>query len=183
MENNTNIDNLKELFKDFSYKRQLMQTPESFESIYSKIKPREFILIADEKTIKEAIRERLKTELFNKINGGHIRQTDLSKEHLRFDMSGYGVEEYGSYMRNLDILKLFADFGIWDYVAYVYLDAYKGIMTLYWKWWNAPNGVEDGNFSTEDEFSGYTTTEIIYEIIKKLSIEPRKENWKPRRFF
>jgi len=88
----------------------------------SQIKMRDFIVSASEKEIKDAIRERLTVEL-HKRNGNHIRHADLSKDHLRFDMSGYGSEDNDCYFNNLEILKLFADFGIWDFVSYLYLDA------------------------------------------------------------
>ena len=159
----------------------------------SQIEKRDFIMRASEKEIKDAIRERLTSELRKRV-GDHVRHGDLSKDHLRFDMSGYGLGDNDCYFHNLEILKLFSDYGIWDYVSYLYLDAYKGTITLHWGWWDnsVPNDWEIdvdrsycsiGNFSTEDMYCGWTTTDIIYDIINRVSIEPRKFGWNVRRFF
>lgn len=160
----------------------------------SYLEMREFILRATDDEIKNSIRERLHMALIQKIGSSHVRHADLSKDHLRFEMSGYGLGDNDCYFDNLEILKLFADYGIWDYVSYLYLDAYKGIMTLHWGWWanSIPKDWEIrdhvsygsvGNYSTEDMYSGWTTTDIIFDIIKRVSIEPRAHNWKTRRFF
>jgi len=155
----------------------------------SYLEPREFIMKASEDEIKDFIRERLSRELNRKL-GSHLRNKDvkelLKSEHLRFDMSGYGAGDNDCYFNNFEILKLFSDCGIWDFVSYLYLDAYKGTMTLYWGWWensvprNSPTLL--ANNTTEDKYQCWTTTEIIYDIILKLSIEPREQEWNTRRF-
>lgn len=149
----------------------------------SQLETRELIMRMSDDQLEEYVRDHLKFLLHQKYKGltDHLRHIDgLSDEHLRLDMSGYGTDEDNScYFRNLNILKGFRNFGIWDFVSYLYLDAYKGTVTLYWKWWNNPE-LDVDNY--ELEFTGDTTTEIITEIIKKLSIEPRRKGWITRRF-
>lgn len=144
------------------------------------IENRDFIQRASEENIKKNIRERLTLELRSRV-AGHVVHSDLSKDHLRFDMSGYGRPGYNDcYFDNLEILKLFTDYGIWDFVEFLYLDAYKGNMKLCWKWWI--NSTNDESYH-ELDLSCLTTTEIIYQIIKTLSVEPRELGWDERRFF
>jgi hypothetical protein len=79
-------------------------------------------------------------------------------ERKRFDMSGYDSEKTGdSTTKNMDVLNTFAFLGIYDYTHYLFLDFYKGTPTLYMRYFNDS---EDLAF----EFSGYTTSEIIYEV-------------------
>jgi hypothetical protein len=59
-------------------------------------------------------------------------------------------------------------------------------MVLYWKWWenSVPNNeLSEICYDTGYNFDGLTTTDIIYNIIRILSIEPRKKNWGIRRFY
>ncbi len=139
--------------------------------------------------IKEFIRERL---AFDKSLLKHFRTIDAYQvkaiEHYRFDMSGYGDGDNDCYFENLEILKKFADCGIWDYVAYLYLDAYKGTMTLYWGWWenSTPKNTKKMYLAfntTEDTYSGMGTVDIIHDIIMKLYVIPTKQGWTPRRFY
>ena len=139
---------------------------------------REKLLTMSEDELRSFVKERLTVEFQKKVDD-HIRHCDISKEHLRFDMSGYGIGDNDCYFHNLEIVKLFADCGIWDHVAFLYLDAYKGTMKLYWKWWC---GDEDDH-DTDDQYSGESTTNIIMDIITMMYILPTKKGWKSRRFF
>jgi hypothetical protein len=85
---------------------------------------------------------------------------EFSKEHRRFDMSGYEGKTGDCTLQNLAIVNEFADLGIYDYTSYLFLDFYKGIGTLYYQYFG------DSSNQTE-ELSGSGTTEIIYEIFKK----------------
>ena len=88
--------------------------------------------------------------------------------HKRFNMSGYedlfnGIDREASYtgrcvLSNLEVLNTFADLGIYNYTDYLYLDFYKGIGTLYFRY------LGHNEMNREEDFGGYGTTDIIYEI-------------------
>lgn len=110
--------------------------------------------------VAEFIRQRL---AFNDNISNHLRHVDkeaFKKEHRRFEISGYESKTGQCTVENLAILNLFADLGIYDYTSYLFLDFYKGQPTLYLKYFH-------DNDNLEFEFSGYGTTEIIYQIFQK----------------
>ncbi len=110
--------------------------------------------------IFEFIRKRLS---FDDDIQGRLRYVDkelFSKEHKRFEMSGYEVKTGECTKNNLEILNVFADIGIYDYTSYLFLDFYKGIGTLYFQYFS-----ESENHKLE--FGGSGTTEIIYAIFQK----------------
>jgi len=72
--------------------------------------------------------------------------------HLRFDMTGYSVGN------NNAILGKFEFLGIYDGVDYLFIKFHKGTPEIY-------IGCNDENLLF-DNWSGYTTSEIIYEIFK-----------------
>lgn len=112
---------------------------------------------------KEEVAQFIKQRLaFNNISS-HLRHVDkemFTKEHRRFEMSGYESKTGQCTVENLAILNLFADLGIYDYTSYLFLDFYKGQPTLYLKYFHE-------NENLEFEFSAYGTTEIIYEIFER----------------
>lgn len=89
-----------------------------------------------------------------------IRKPTERNEHLRFDMSGYESENGKCTIDNQFILNKFAYLGIYDYTDYLFLDFYKGCGTLYYKYFSTDE-------NKEENFGGYGTTEIIYEIFKR----------------
>ena len=108
--------------------------------------------------ILEFIRQRLS---FSDIEC-HLRNVNkesFRKEHKRFEMSGYESETGQCTKFNMEILNEFADLGIYDYTSYLFLDFYKGIGTLYFKYF-----CSDEN--QELELAGDGTTEIIYKIFQ-----------------
>lgn len=112
------------------------------------------------KEIKKIIEERLKfnkkeSNLFSMFRNTEIGWDSMMKEHHRFNMSGYG---YTPTSDTQEILSKFEDLGIYDYTHYLFLDFYKGSVTLYMKYWNSE---EDLNI----ELHGYGTKDIIYEIL------------------
>lgn len=145
----------------------------------SKLETRKLLLQMPDNDIEDYIRERLISELKKRI-GEHVKYADF-REHIRFDMSGYGIGDNDCYFNNLDILKLFTDCGIWDYVTYLYLDAYKGDMILYWRWW-LNSSYDQTSYTSGTELQAKTTTEIIVWIIKTLFLEPIGKGWTTRRF-
>jgi hypothetical protein len=78
---------------------------------------------------------------------------------LRFEMSGYDSGTGTTTVNNQAILNRFAKFGIYDYTHYLFLDFYKGVGSLYLKYWDTGEIVE-----IEDKFCGWTTSEIIAQI-------------------
>ena len=106
--------------------------------------------------LESFVRERLKFDR-HELEGLNI---DGDKEpHRRFDMSGYG-ENGSCHIYNTKILNLFADCGIYDRMKFLYLDAYKGGMTLHYATWD-----EDEFRCDKEEYAGLGTVEIIIEIL------------------
>lgn len=97
-------------------------------------------------------------------------QKDI-RNHMRFEMSGYESETGECTLWNQSLVNRFADLGIYDSVSYLFLDFYKGQPTLYYQHWTSP-------LNKEMEMSGYTTSEIIYEILKATCLS---DNGKRRR--
>ena len=106
------------------------------------------------------IRQRLS---FNKNVTSSMRYLEsdqVEKQHKRFEMSGYESKTGECTVWNTSVLNEFADLGIYDYTSYLFLDFYKGMPTLYLKYFQKN---EDLEF---DEWGGFGTTEIIYEIFQ-----------------
>ena len=89
----------------------------------------------------------------------HAKKDDLAKEHRRFEMSGNESKTGWCTVFNTAILNEFADLGIYNYTSYLFLDFHNGTPTIYLKYF-----LEDENL--EYTFNGYTTTEIIFEILE-----------------
>jgi len=115
------------------------------------------------KLSKDEILDFIRKELsFSEISK-HLRGDCLEllkKEHKRFEMSGYEGKTGECTVSNINILNEFAYLGIYDYTTYLFLDFYKGTPTLYYQYWGSTS-------NEEEDFGGYTTTELIYEIFKK----------------
>jgi len=90
----------------------------------------------------------------------NVESDQVEKQHKRFEMSGYESKTGQCTVWNTSVLNEFADLGLYDYTSYLFLDFYKGMPTLYLKYFQEN---EDLEF---DEWGGYGTTEIIYEIFK-----------------
>lgn len=89
----------------------------------------------------------------------HVDRSLFEKEHYRFEMSGDDDDTGENVIHNQFILNKFAYLGIYNYVSYLHLHFYKGHPTLHLKYY-----LEDENL--EYDLAGYTTSEIIYEILK-----------------
>ena len=74
-------------------------------------------------------------------------------------MSGNESKTGWSTVFNIAILNEFADLGIYNYTSYLFLDFHNGTPTIYLKYF-----LEDENL--EYTFNGYTTTEIIFEVLE-----------------
>jgi hypothetical protein len=108
--------------------------------------------------IMDFIRKRLS---FDEGTESSIRHSETDRiQHKRFDMSGYESKTGQCTVWNTSVLNEFADLGIYDYTSYLFLDFYKGTPTLYLKYFNGNENLEF------DEWGGYGTTEIIYEIFE-----------------
>ena len=118
------------------------------------------------------LQQQTKEEVFNFIRKrlafkeewtSQLRYIDpdvISKQHRRFDMSGYETKGGTGTMLNLSIVNEFADLGIYDYTSSLLLDFYKGTPTLSLKYL-------DSNEFIEEDFTGYGTVEIIYKIFER----------------
>lgn len=107
----------------------------------------------------------------------------------RFEMSGYdncyegrnrNIGKRGScVVHNTELLNRFAEYGIYEYTEYLYLDFYKGNPTLHFKYWNEEFSrdviIDDsvkwkriyGSMGRLDNnMPGWTTTEIIQRIFE-----------------
>lgn len=101
----------------------------------------------------------LKDLTSNEVKDYIRKKLTVDKFKHRFEMSGYENKTGETTIGNLNIINKFASLGIYDYTHYLYLDFYKGTPTLYLKYWGSDK-------NEEFEFSGFTTSEIIYEIFK-----------------
>jgi hypothetical protein len=110
--------------------------------------------------VMDFIRERLAFKDDIKSQLRTVKEEDFSKEHRRFQMSGYEGKTGECTLHNLAILNEFADLGIYDYTSYLFLDFYKGCGTLYYQYFG-------NSTNQEEELGGITTTEIVYIIFGK----------------
>lgn len=114
------------------------------------------------------IRQRLSSEESEIGSLRKLESDKVEKKHKKFDMSGYETKPGYCTVWNTSLLNEFADIGLYDYTSYLFLDFYKGIPTLYLKYFQKDENLEF------DEWGGFGTTEIIYEIFK-LTIFSDKE--------
>jgi hypothetical protein len=88
----------------------------------------------------------------------------------RFEMSGYNNYSSGRnrnhgergscVVHNTELLLRFAKYGLYEHFNFLYLDFYKGTPIIYYQYWN------DEVMHVNDQYSGYTTTEIIFKIFE-----------------
>ena len=131
-----------------------------YENTLNKSRTVEMLKKQSKEDVFDFIRQRL---VFDENLLGQLRHIDkgeMRKEHRRFEMSGYENEKGQCTVFNISILNEFADLGIYDYTDYLFLDFYKGTPTLYLRYFQS-------NEEIEEEFNGYGTVEIIYEIFEK----------------
>lgn len=163
-----NISEMEKMFaeRDFKYRAEEIATTLKYDN--KEFKP-ELLSKWDENQIKNFIRERLRIVEPETIRRD-VRSKGsteeyitfleiLTKQHKRFEMSGYETKTGQSVVRTQEILNLFADLGIYNYVTYLFLDFYKGVPMLFLRYWN-----QDENL--EFDLGGYGTVDIIYEIFK-----------------
>ena len=94
------------------------------------------------------------------LRSGEYFRISESRGGLAFEMSGYDSKKPGDcHKYNQYILSLFSDLDLARNMKLMYLDFYKGIGTFQYIYWN------DDKLQ-EVSLAGYTTTEIIYIIIK-----------------
>jgi len=106
------------------------------------------------------IRERLAFDQGTLNSLRQLNNEQKGNEHKRFEMSGYESKTGQCTLWNTSVLNTFADLGIYDYTSYLFLDFYKGIPTLYLKYFYENENIEI------DDLSGCGTTEIIYKIFE-----------------
>ena len=115
------------------------------------------------------IRQRLSFNENVKSSMRYLESDQIEKQHKRFEMSGYESKTGECTVWNTSLLNEFADLGIYDYTSYLFLDFYKGMPTLYLKYFQRN---EDLEF---DEWSGFGTTEIIYEIFQLTILSDKRK--------
>ncbi len=92
----------------------------------------------------------------------------ILKDNAKFEMSGYEEITGECTRHNLNILDIFAEFGIYDYTNYLFLDFYKGSAILYLQYF-----YEEENLKFD--FSGYGTTEIIFNILTLTTLSGKRK--------
>jgi len=104
----------------------------------------------------------------------YIKRFEDDKEfieyHDRFEMSGYEANPGECTLHNQAILNKFAFLGIYDYTDYLFLDFYKGCGTLYLQYFQT-----EERYSSEDSFSGLSTSQIIYEVFRVTIFSDKRE--------
>jgi hypothetical protein len=107
-------------------------------------------------SINQSLKEMAKEDVQDFIRG--IRS---SNELGSFDFSGYESITGVCTLGNMKILNAFAFLGIYDYTEFLFLDFYKGIPRLYFKYW-----CDEKYQNHEDDLIGSSTSEIIYKIFE-----------------
>lgn len=133
----------------------------------TKITTRDLIKNMSPSELETFVRKRLQYDQHQRSEFRPDENPNPKIQHRRFDMSGYGDDNNSCYIHNFNILNLFRDCGIYDSVSYLYLDAYKGTVTVYYKWFN-------GNDNHEKDYAGSGTVEIIISLLQALSINCKK---------
>ena len=82
----------------------------------------------------------------------------------RFEMSGYNIIDTNVEIHNRSILDKFAFLGIYDYTNFLYLDFFKGTVTLFYRYFRY--SFEEDVIVNAIDLTGYSTTEIIYKIFE-----------------
>lgn len=108
------------------------------------------------------VREYLKTIPFDESKFGKykIHQRHEREFHVRFEMSGYNVDEIPTVVINTNILLLFAKFGIFDYTDFLCIDFHKGTGTLYYK-------ESYDSELIEIDYTSFSTCAIIADIFER----------------
>lgn len=149
----------------------------------------------DQKTIKEIIsntevkafdmREKIKTMsdveldqyILARLGFDGTYDEDGRTNHLRFDMSGM-CERFSWLKESREIINLFIDCGIYDRVVFIHVDAYKGGVHLFYKWWDDNDYLyTDGETSVGVmDLTNMGTRDIIKRIIKFFCIENKDKS-------
>lgn len=123
------------------------------------------VTLSDLKKMKEEqIKSFIRQKLSFKDMEDDIRYLDkelLKKEHKRFDMSGCQESPWKCVVKNQNILLEFAYLGIYDAMDYLFLNTWKGSVTLFYK-----DSIHNAKHE-EVSLSGLGTVDIIYEIFKR----------------
>lgn len=120
---------------------------------------------------KEDLENKTKEEILDLIRF-ELALGGAKDERLRFGMTGFDEETVGDcVVSNLNIVNRFADLGIYVDVEYLFLKFYKGTGRLYYRYTR-------GTENHEEELSGYTTSEIIFRILKATIFTSRDEQGK-----
>ena len=87
-------------------------------------------------------------------------QFEHRKNRLRFEMDTLHDEKSEDVEKNQFIIDLFQNLGIYNYTHYLNLKFHKGNPIISYRYYGDFNEYEN------NDFGGYTTSEIIYEIFK-----------------
>lgn len=131
-----------------------------YESTLNKDQTAEMLKRKSKEDVFNFIRKRLAFDEHLVSQVRHVDPNKMKKEHRRFEMSGYESRKGECTVSNISILNEFADLGIYDYTDYLFLDFYKGTPTLYLKYFQSDQRIEEN-------LSGYGTVELIYTIFEK----------------
>lgn len=99
------------------------------------------------------------------------------KNHLRFDMSGM-CKRFSWLKESREIMDLFIDCGIYDRVNFIHVDAYKGGMHVFYKWW----GDDDYHYANGKttarvlDLSDWGTREIVKRLLTFFCLENQDKN-------
>jgi hypothetical protein len=93
--------------------------------------------------------------------------------HLRFEMSGISDPSFKWIKENRDIWDLFIDCGIYDRICVFYMDAYKGGIRLFYKWFDDDDYLYiNGEVKAQViDFTSMGTREIIKDTLKFFCVE------------
>lgn len=98
------------------------------------------------------------------INEDGTSNLDVIRYELQwdgFDMTGYGANMNCDRMNN-EILERFRKYGIFNRLAFYYMQAYKGSMTFYFMPWKTRQLI------VLDNYIGYGTEEILADVFENI---------------
>jgi hypothetical protein len=147
-------------------------------------------IISGQKVISLNMREKIKTMsdaeleqfILARLGFDGTYDEDGRSNHLRFDMSGMS-ERFIWLKESRQMMDLFIDCGIYDRVVFIHVDAYKGGIHMFYKWWE-----DDDYFHTDGEstvqvmdLTNMGTREILKTIIQFFCID--NQDKKQRRLY
>lgn len=137
-------------------------------------------IISGQKVISLDMREKIKTMsdieldqfILARLGFDGTYDENGRPNHLRFDMSGM-CERFNWLKESREIMDLFIDCGIYDRVVFIHVNAYKGRMHVFYKWWEDNDYLYSNKKTTVQvlDLTDYGTREIVKRLLTFFCID------------